>query len=123
MRLILWEPAVRARPLACAAGSKAAASIMMSYRRSIMPNPDEIEHWENRYRERPPWDTGRVSAELERRLVQFPIPRGRAVEFGCGTGTNAVRLAQQGFDVTAIDISPAAIASAAAKATEAGGPR
>src|SRR5206468_8930829 len=86
--------------------------------RSAMPNPDEVAHWENRYRERPPWDTGRVSAELRRRLGQFPIPRGRAVELGCGTGTNAIWLAQQGFDVTAVDISPTAIAAAQAKAME-----
>lgn len=85
-----------------------------------MPNPDEVEHWENRYRERPPWDTGRVSAELQRRLAQFPIPRGRAIELGCGTGTNAVWLAEQGYDVAAIDISPTAIAVAEAKAKQAG---
>lgn len=81
-----------------------------------MPKPDEVKHWEEHYRERPPWDTGRVSAELVRRLGQFPIPRGRAVELGCGTGTNAVWLAQQGFDVTAIDMAPTAIAQAEAKA-------
>jgi SAM-dependent methyltransferase len=85
-----------------------------------MPNPDEVAHWEDRYREQPPWDTGRVSAELVRRLGQYTIPRGRAVELGCGTGTNAVWLAQQGFDVTAIDISPTAIALAETKAKESG---
>jgi SAM-dependent methyltransferase len=85
-----------------------------------MPNPGEVEHWENRYRERPPWDTGRASAELQRRLAQFPIPRGRAIELGCGTGSNAVWLAQQGFAVTAIDISPTAIAQAESKANQAG---
>lgn len=85
-----------------------------------MPNPADVKHWEEHYRERPPWDTGRVSAELVRRLAQFEIPRGRAVELGCGTGTNAIWLAQQGFDVTAIDITPTAIAQAEAKAKEAG---
>src|SRR5205823_4770937 len=87
-----------------------------------MPNQSEIEHWENRYRagERPPWDTGRVSAELVRRLTQFPVPPGRAVELGCGTGTNAVWLAQHGFEVTAIDISPTAIAQAEQSARGAG---
>ncbi len=54
-----------------------------------------------------PWDTGRPSAELQRRLKAFPVKPCRAIEFGCGTGSNAVWLAQQGFDVTAVDISPA----------------
>lgn len=83
-----------------------------------MPNPSEIEHWESRYLtdQPPPWDTGRVSTELKRRLAQFSIPADRAIELGCGTGTNAVWLAQQGFDVTAVDISPTAIARAEARA-------
>jgi SAM-dependent methyltransferase len=87
-----------------------------------MPNPAELEHWDNRYRseERPPWDTGRPSAELIRRLGQYLIPRGRAIEFGCGAGNNAIWLAQQGFDVTAVDISPTAIAMAEANGKSAG---
>src|SRR5438477_8901711 len=87
-----------------------------------MPNISEIEHWENRYRtgERPPWDTGRVSAELVRRLAQYPIPPGRAIELGCGTGVNAVWLAQQGFEVTAVDLSPLAIERAQQRAEAAG---
>ena len=87
-----------------------------------MPNQSEREHWEGRYRtpERPPWDTGRPSAELLRRIEQFQIPRGRAIELGCGTGTNAIWLAQQGFDVTAIDISDTAITRAIERAKAAG---
>src|SRR5262245_56613997 len=83
-----------------------------------MPNPSEQEHWEGRYRtaEPPPWDTGRPSAELQRRLGQLTLAPGRAIELGCGTGSNAVWLAEQGFDVTAIDISPTAIARAEERA-------
>ena len=44
----------------------------------------------------------------------------RAVEFGCGTGNDAIYLATQGFDVTAIDISPTALNIAEQKATQAG---
>jgi SAM-dependent methyltransferase len=39
---------------------------------------------------------------------------------GCGTGINAIFLAAQGFDVTAVDISAVALEQAAAKAAEAG---
>lgn len=90
-------------------------------RLALMPDLAELEHWDSRYREgRPPWDTGRVSAELQRRLAQFEIPPCRAIEFGCGTGTNAIWLAQQGFDVVAVDLSPLAIQQARRKAEQAG---
>jgi len=42
------------------------------------------------------------------------------LELGCGIGTNAVWLAQQGFDVTAVDIVESAIAMAKQKAEQAG---
>ncbi len=42
------------------------------------------------------------------------------LELGCGTGTNAIYLAQQGFDVTAVDISPLAVEQAKTKAQQAG---
>ncbi len=40
----------------------------------------------------------------------WSIPRGRALDIACGKGRNALFLAEQGFDVTAIDISPVALA-------------
>jgi SAM-dependent methyltransferase len=44
------------------------------------------------------------------------ISPGRALEVGCGTGTNAIYLAQHGFEVVGVDISPLAVESARAKA-------
>jgi cyclopropane fatty-acyl-phospholipid synthase-like methyltransferase len=77
--------------------------------------------WNERYAENnAPWDTGQPSSELRRILQQHEIPRGRVLELGCGTGTNAVFLAQQGFEVTAVDISALAIERARVKAAEAG---
>jgi SAM-dependent methyltransferase len=80
------------------------------------------EHWDARYRQpdQAPWDTGRPSAELQRQLAKRKLTPCRAIELGCGTGTNSIWLAQQGFDVTAVDISPTAIERAQAKAVEAG---
>jgi SAM-dependent methyltransferase len=44
------------------------------------------------------------------------IAPGRTLEVGCGTGTNALYLAQHGFEVVGVDISPLAVDSARAKA-------
>jgi len=77
--------------------------------------------WNERYAQHNvPWDTGKPSSELGRLLGEYDIPPGRALELGCGTGTNAIFLAQQGFQVTAFDLSPRAIDEAEAKATVAG---
>ncbi|MQS11743.1 class I SAM-dependent methyltransferase [Streptomyces kaniharaensis] len=48
------------------------------------------------------------------------IAPGRALDLGCGPGRNALHLASLGFDVDAVDISPAAIAWAEERAREAG---
>jgi SAM-dependent methyltransferase len=80
----------------------------------------DVAHWERRYREGDsPWDTGRPSTELQRVLAEDEIAPCRCIELGCGTGTNAVWLAQQGFDVTAVDISPLAIDRARGRAAAA----
>ncbi len=68
-----------------------------------------------------PWDSGRPSKELIRVLNEESIKPGRAGEFGCGTGTNAIYLASRGFDVTAFDLSPAAVATARENAAKAEG--
>ena len=77
--------------------------------------------WNQRYREKDtPWDSQRPSRELREILDQSAIPKGRALEFGCGTGTNAIFLAEQGFDVTAIDVASSALEIARRRAATAG---
>src|SRR5439155_8349298 len=84
------------------------------------PEPEAIR-WDNRYKGGDtPWDTGFPSTELERSLAEMQLPPGRALELGCGTGTNTVWLAQHGFDCTGVDLSPRAIARARQRADEAG---
>ena len=84
-----------------------------------MPHPDV--DWNERYATKnTPWDSGQPSQELQRVIDERGIAPCRALEIGCGTGTNAVYLAQRGFDVTAIDVSALAIEQAKAKADQAG---
>lgn len=47
-------------------------------------------------------------------------PPGRALDLGCGTGTNAITLARHQWQVTAIDFSVQAIGRARRKAAAAG---
>ncbi len=66
------------------------------------------------------WDTGRPSSQLKRLVDSGTLKPCRTIELGCGTGNDAVYLAQQGFDVTAVDISPTALSLAQQKAHAAG---
>lgn len=66
-----------------------------------------------------PWDTGITPPEIMAMIESGRVPPGRALDLGCGTGTNAITLAQRGFDVTAIDVSRRAIALARRKARSA----
>ncbi|MFI8522148.1 class I SAM-dependent methyltransferase [Streptomyces sp. NPDC085481] len=45
---------------------------------------------------------------------------GRALDLGCGPGRNALFLAERGFEVDAVDLSPGALAWARERAREAG---
>ena len=46
----------------------------------------------------------------------WQIPRGRALDIATGQGRNAIFLAEQGFDVVAIDVSPVALDEARKRA-------
>lgn len=70
------------------------------------------------YLRRPPWDTGISPPELMDFISQHSP--GRALDIGCGTGTNAITLAKHGWEVTGIDFIRRAIRSANAKAQQAG---
>ena len=77
--------------------------------------------WNERYLAKElPWDSGIPSKELIRVLDEEKIPPCRAVELGCGTGTNSIYLASRGFDVTGMDCSPAALERARKKAADLG---
>ncbi len=86
-------------------------------------NPiDPVEFWEDFYRPgHKPW-SGRPNQALVTELTDQPVPvgRGRALDLGCGAGADAIWLAQQGWAVTGLDISAAALDHAAAEAEAAG---
>jgi SAM-dependent methyltransferase len=66
----------------------------------------------------PPWDTGISPPELLAFLEDRPP--GRAIDLGCGTGTNVITLAQHGWQVLGVDFAPSAIRRARAKIERAG---
>ena len=66
-----------------------------------------------------PWDSGVPSTELVRVIQAGLLPGRTALEFGCGTGTNAVELARSGYQVTAVDLVDLAVKKARAKAKKA----
>ena len=59
------------------------------------------------YYQKPLWDTGISPPEL----IEFieSHPPGRAIDIGCGTGTNIITLARSGWKVTGVDFAPRAI--------------
>ena len=67
------------------------------------------------------WRRATPPAELVA-LIEGPtaLPVGRALDLGCGTGTDTIYLAAHGWDVTGVDMVPKALAIAGRSATAAG---
>lgn len=59
------------------------------------------------YFRKPPWDSGITPPELFEFIQTHPA--GRAIDLGCGTGTNLITLAKTGWQVTGIDFASRAI--------------
>lgn len=125
-RLVLPDDAARAGRIAVADGQ---GDVLLADRllpAGVLPHGPEgirlIERWDTTYRGGRPasWDTGRVSSDLREGVEEGTLPVGRIIELGCGSGTNAVYLASRGFEVTAVDLAPTALAQAEEKAREAG---
>ena len=68
-----------------------------------------------------PWDSGTPDPMLVEMIESRAITPGRTLDIGCGTGTNAIYLAQHGFDVVGVDIAPLAVERARGKAQGAHG--
>jgi thioredoxin reductase/2-polyprenyl-3-methyl-5-hydroxy-6-metoxy-1,4-benzoquinol methylase len=115
--------------VAAAAGVNAAAAInadlvaedtriaVEDYRRR-MRVMFEQDAWEERYRAKPAIWSGRPNPQLIAEATG--LPPGRALDVGCGEGADALWLAEQGWQVTAVDIATTALTRAAAHVAAAG---
>lgn len=74
------------------------------------------------YRRGAPWEGGPRSelVGLVASGTLSPAALPRAIDLGCGSGANAVFLAEHGFDVTGVDFSPVALGKARQAADAAG---
>jgi SAM-dependent methyltransferase len=83
-------------------------------------DPAAPEFWSERFEQQfTPWDRGGVPVALQRFVAGFQAQRSgnkRPVALipGCGTGYEVAYLSEAGWDVIAIDFSPAAVAAARA---------
>lgn len=68
----------------------------------------------------PPWDTGITPPEIVELVEREGIAPGRALDLGCGTGTNSLYLARHGWEVVGVDFSAMAIFRARRRARRAG---
>ncbi|MGV0744543.1 FAD-dependent oxidoreductase [Mycolicibacterium sp. XJ870] len=108
---------------AVAAGSQAGAAVVQSlsaedFGLPVPPWPTNAavtaQFWERHYGQRGRIWSGRVNAQLAK--LAADLPAGRALDLGCGEGGDAVWLAENGWRVTATDVSDTAIGRATAEA-------
>jgi cyclopropane fatty-acyl-phospholipid synthase-like methyltransferase len=76
--------------------------------------------WDLAYRAGPPWDSDVPADELVELVESGRVKAGKALDIGCGTGTNVVYLAEKGFDASGVDVSKVALRKAQAKARNRG---
>jgi SAM-dependent methyltransferase len=86
---------------------------------------DTEAFWEDLYTTRADGDriwSGHVNALLDETVASLSAdaPPGRALDLGCGEGGDAVHLATAGWQVTAVDVSPTALARTTELAASAG---
>ncbi|MEW1912474.1 class I SAM-dependent methyltransferase [Kitasatospora sp. NPDC085895] len=84
---------------------------------------DGAGYWDRFYADRSkpvPFFADKPDESLAAHVDRGLIAPGRALDLGCGPGRNAVFLASRGFEVDAVDLSPAALAWAGDRAREAG---
>jgi SAM-dependent methyltransferase len=78
----------------------------------VMPHPS----WNESYASgQLPWDTGQPEPLLVEFVASSGVKPSRTLEIGAGTGTNAIWMAERGFDVLGLDVSPLAVERACAK--------
>src|SRR6266568_177041 len=77
-----------------------------------MPHPS----WNESYASgQLPWDTGQPDPLLTEFVTAGGVLPSRTLEIGAGTGTNAIWMAEHGFDVLGVDVSPLAVVAMTAE--------
>jgi SAM-dependent methyltransferase len=77
-------------------------------------DPSAPAFWSERFEQNyMPWDRGGIPVALQRFVANSPGKRVALIP-GCGVGYEVAYLSEAGWDVTAIDFSPAAVAAAQA---------
>ncbi len=79
--------------------------------------PTTGAEWDERYASSPQLFSGNPNSVLMRETAG--LTPGRVLEVGCGEGADAIWLARQGWDVTALDVSGVALDRAALSAEQA----
>src|SRR5438270_11837529 len=78
-----------------------------------MPIPSDVnnpDYWQEIYQAgRAGWDLGGPTPALHRLLASGEVKPGRLIVLGAGLGHDAREFARQGFNVTAVDFTDAAV--------------
>ena len=68
---------------------------------------DSLKKWNSRWRDKAATANWQGDPWLQR--IRHLLPLGTVLDIACGMGRNTIYLAEQGFAVTAVDISPVAL--------------
>ena len=80
--------------------------------KALDQRPEHPDFWCKRFGSgTTPWDAGKVPDAFARFVAAEPAPRHTLIP-GCGSGWEAVLLAERGWRTTALDFSPTAVARA-----------
>jgi len=84
----------------------------------------EFPNWEALYQEKPvetmPWFNPDLDPDVEEALLILNLNSGTALDLGTGPGTQAIALAERGFQVIGTDLSETAVQLAAEKVSDRG---
>jgi thioredoxin reductase/SAM-dependent methyltransferase len=114
----LMAQVVQAAAAGARVGAAVNADLAADDTRRAVERRAAFDFWDDRYDANESMWTGQVNDVV---LAEVPgIAVGRALDVGCGEGADAIWLAEQGWDVTALEVSQVAIDRGAAAAARVG---